>query len=320
MGAHARGRRDRSGAAAGAGRAGRGRRHARTRRPPRRSGCPSGALVVAGGMDQGAGAVGVGNVGSGRRLREQRRGADSAGVRRHATAAILPARLPSTSTRRPTGISTARSVRPAAWRSPGSATSSERRRSPGPTSEGGSAYDLLTALAAPIAPGADGLTMLPHLMGAFSPEYEPGARGAFYGFTLHHGKGHFVRAVLEAVAFMLRRNLELLAGAGTPRRGRSARTAAAPAARSGTRSRPTPAGCPSSPCRARTRRSAATRCSPASPRVSTAISTKRSRRWCRSANATRPIATAHRAYDAAYARYIELFEALRPLYSGPGAT
>ena len=59
-----------------------------------------------------------------------------------------------------------------------------------------------------------GLLMLPHLMGAFSPEYEPEARGAFYGFTLRHGKGHFVRAVLEAVAFMLRRNLELLAGAG----------------------------------------------------------------------------------------------------------
>lgn len=56
--------------------------------------------------------------------------------------------------------------------------------------------------------------MLPHLMGAFSPEYEPEACGVFYGFTLRHGKGHFVRAVLEAVAYMLRRNLELLAGAG----------------------------------------------------------------------------------------------------------
>ena len=82
--------------------------------------------------------------------------------------------------------------------------------------EGSNAYDLLTALAAGVEPGAEGLTMLPHLMGAFSPEYEPEARGAFYGFTLHHGKPHFVRAVLEAVAFMLRRNLELLATAGAP--------------------------------------------------------------------------------------------------------
>jgi xylulokinase len=56
--------------------------------------------------------------------------------------------------------------------------------------------------------------MLPHLMGAFSPEYEPRARGAFVGFTLAHGKGHFVRALLESIAFLLRRNLELVAGAG----------------------------------------------------------------------------------------------------------
>lgn len=79
---------------------------------------------------------------------------------------------------------------------------------------GASAYDLLTALAAQVPPGSEGLLMLPHLMGAFSPEYEPEARGAFYGFTLRHTRSHFVRAVLEAVAFMLRRNLELLAGVG----------------------------------------------------------------------------------------------------------
>ncbi len=80
--------------------------------------------------------------------------------------------------------------------------------------QGRSAYDLLTELAADVAPGADGLVMLPHLMGAFSPEYEPRARGVWSGFTLAHGKGHFVRAILEAVAYMLRRNLELLAEAG----------------------------------------------------------------------------------------------------------
>ncbi len=34
-------------------------------------------------------------------------------------------------------------------------------------------YDLITGLAADIAPGCQGLTMLPHLTGAFSPEYEP---------------------------------------------------------------------------------------------------------------------------------------------------
>jgi xylulokinase len=75
-------------------------------------------------------------------------------------------------------------------------------------------YDLITAMAADAPPACDGLIMLPHLAGAFSPEYEPAARGVFYGFTLAHTKGHFARAVLEAIAFMLRRNLELIRSAG----------------------------------------------------------------------------------------------------------
>jgi xylulokinase len=58
--------------------------------------------------------------------------------------------------------------------------------------------------------------MLPHLAGAFSPEYVPEARGVFAGLTLAHGRAHMVRSVLESVAFMLRRNLELLATAGAP--------------------------------------------------------------------------------------------------------
>jgi sugar (pentulose or hexulose) kinase len=77
-------------------------------------------------------------------------------------------------------------------------------------------YDLLTEQAATVAPGSDGLLMLPHLMGAFSPEYDPQARGVFFGFTLYHRREHFTRAVLEAVAFMLRRNLELILQAGIP--------------------------------------------------------------------------------------------------------
>jgi xylulokinase len=80
--------------------------------------------------------------------------------------------------------------------------------------EGKNVYDLLTHLASEAPPGCEGLLMLPHLTGAFSPEYDPHARGVFYGFTLFHHKAHFTRAVLEAVAFMLRRNLELVAQAG----------------------------------------------------------------------------------------------------------
>jgi xylulokinase len=80
--------------------------------------------------------------------------------------------------------------------------------------EGKDAYDLLTDLASKAPPGSEGLLMLPHLTGAFSPEYNPQARGVFYGFTLFHHKAHFTRAVLEAVAYMLRRNLELMTQTG----------------------------------------------------------------------------------------------------------
>ena len=79
-------------------------------------------------------------------------------------------------------------------------------------------YEVLTQMAGEVSAGCDGLLMLPHLTGAFSPEYNPHARGVFFGFTLYHQKPHFIRAVLEAVAFMLRRNLELIVQAGvTPR-------------------------------------------------------------------------------------------------------
>lgn len=76
------------------------------------------------------------------------------------------------------------------------------------------AYELLNRLAEAVPPGSEGLVMLPHLMGAFSPESNPSARGVFSGFTIHHGRGHFVRAIQEGVAFLLRRNLELIEKSG----------------------------------------------------------------------------------------------------------
>jgi sugar (pentulose or hexulose) kinase len=178
-------------------------------------GLPTSVLVVAAGMDQGAGAVGVGNVGAGV-VSESTGGALTvqASVDHHGgdPSRQTPVYIHSAPGRYlycpvcPTG---------------GMALTWFRDRFGGEevargAAEGVSAYDLLTGLAAGVPPGAEGLTMLPHLMGAFSPEYEPEARGAFYGFTLRHGKEHAVRAILESVAFMLRRNLELLETAGAP--------------------------------------------------------------------------------------------------------
>jgi len=62
----------------------------------------------------------------------------------------------------------------------------------------------LNALAAEVPAGADGLTFLPALTGAMAPEWQPAARGCFYGMTPAHGRGHMVRAVLEGCAFAMR--------------------------------------------------------------------------------------------------------------------
>lgn len=75
-------------------------------------------------------------------------------------------------------------------------------------------YDLMTKIAESAPPGSDGLVMLPHLMGAFSPDINPLARGAFTGFSLSHTRAHFVRSLLEGVAFLLKRNLENLKRVG----------------------------------------------------------------------------------------------------------
>ena len=71
-------------------------------------------------------------------------------------------------------------------------------------------FDRLNALAAAVPPGSSGLTFLPYLCGSTMPKYNPDARGAFFGLTLEHTRGHCVRAIMEAVACMLRENLEYL--------------------------------------------------------------------------------------------------------------
>jgi len=76
------------------------------------------------------------------------------------------------------------------------------------------AYDLMGAEAARIPAGCEGLVMLPHLQGAMAPEANPKAKGVFFGFTLRHGRSHFTRAIMEAVGFIVRRNIEVIEGLG----------------------------------------------------------------------------------------------------------
>lgn len=77
-------------------------------------------------------------------------------------------------------------------------------------SRGVDAYQLVTDAAGHVSAGSDGLLMLPHLQGAMAPETNPHAKGVFFGVTLSHGKSHFARSILEAIAFTVRRNLEVI--------------------------------------------------------------------------------------------------------------
>jgi len=72
------------------------------------------------------------------------------------------------------------------------------------------AYEAMGQLAEATPPGAEGLLMLPHLQGAMAPENNSAASGAFMGITLKHEKGHFIRAIMESVAFIVRRNVDVI--------------------------------------------------------------------------------------------------------------
>lgn len=276
-------------------------------------GLPRSVAVVAGGMDQGAGAVGVGNI--------------RPGIVSESTGGALTLQA---SVDRPDG-------------DPSRQTPVYVHSAPGcylycpvcPTGgmaltwfrdqfgerevelarrQGRSAYELLTELAATVPPGAEGLTMLPHLMGAFSPEYDPNARGVFFGFTLRHQKAHFARAILEAVAFMLRRNLELLATTG-------ASTAEVHSHGGGARSRlwnQIKADVCNLPVVTMEGEDAAIRGDAILAGVATGVFADLDEACAAMVVARErfaPDPTTREAYEAAYARYRALFEALRPIFA-----
>jgi xylulokinase len=77
-------------------------------------------------------------------------------------------------------------------------------------------YASMSAQAASVPPGSEGLVVLPHLEGAACPEFDPAAAGVFFGVTLRHTRAHFTRAIMESVAYMLKKNLLLVESLGVP--------------------------------------------------------------------------------------------------------
>lgn len=75
-------------------------------------------------------------------------------------------------------------------------------------------FETLIAEASQTPPGAGGLVVLPFFGVARSPIFDPQARGAIFGLTLRHGRGHLYRALLEGSAYEVRHNLEVMEAAG----------------------------------------------------------------------------------------------------------
>ena len=71
----------------------------------------------------------------------------------------------------------------------------------------GMPYSELSALAEPHA-GASEVIFAPHLQGSAYPSWNTRTRGSFHGLTLSAGVGELVLAVMEAIAFEIKRNIE----------------------------------------------------------------------------------------------------------------
>jgi xylulokinase len=83
------------------------------------------------------------------------------------------------------------------------------------TVTGGADFDTLTAEAAGVPPGSEGLIVLPYLAGERTPVFDSQARGLFAGLTLRHGRGHLFRAAYEGIGFGIRQILEMFDDAHT---------------------------------------------------------------------------------------------------------
>src|ERR1700677_2122616 len=169
------------------------------------TGLAAGTPVVAGAGDQGAGAVGMGILQPG----SVSATIGTSGVVFAATAAPI---------KDPKGrLHTFCHAVPGRWHVMGVTQSAGLSfRWLKDTFFAGSNYDALTAAAAKVAPGSDSLEWAPYLLGERTPHLDPEVRAAFAGISTVHSGAHFVRAVLEGVAYSLKDTFTLFAELGIP--------------------------------------------------------------------------------------------------------
>jgi ribulokinase len=75
-------------------------------------------------------------------------------------------------------------------------------------------YEIINREAAATPLGADGLVMLPYLMGERTPLWDVNARAVIFGLSLDHTRGHVARAAMEAVAYALYDSFSMIRDAG----------------------------------------------------------------------------------------------------------
>ncbi|MCF8167265.1 MAG: hypothetical protein K9K38_10015 [Rhodoferax sp.] len=61
-----------------------------------------------------------------------------------------------------------------------------------------------------VAPGANGLLLVPHFQGCGSPYWDPDAKGIFYNLSLSTTRGEMARAIFEGIAIELKESLALV--------------------------------------------------------------------------------------------------------------
>ncbi len=74
----------------------------------------------------------------------------------------------------------------------------------------GGDFEEFSSMAEKVAIGSDGLIFHPYLTGELTPHAKPNLRGGFTNLSAMHTKAHFVRAVMEGVAFSLLDSLDYL--------------------------------------------------------------------------------------------------------------
>jgi xylulokinase len=79
---------------------------------------------------------------------------------------------------------------------------------------GQNVFDLVTAQAQQVGPGSDGLLYLPYLGNSLSPRWNTTASGVFFGVQPFTTRSHFIRALIEGVAFDLYSNVRIAEEAG----------------------------------------------------------------------------------------------------------